>query len=281
MPAAPQEVGGTYGTQGGAATPMSFGNVPQWMMAIPGFQDFYTNLLSGPNAAYGGAVIEGLTMNAPSIFGLEQGQQQNVFGGAITQSELAQQSGYEKLLAGLQQQGIGLSLKDLAIQRGALGRQTPLLNQEHALQMQLLGIEESGAKRDEAFQQQQYTGERAAAGASWAPGTGRGIHEMQAQLADRLKEYGIQGQQETLDYKEQLARLQDQQKSLNIQAQRLGLSSEQLSAQLNNTLAQLGLQGVLTAAQVAQGATDEKGQLAGLFQQILQTAMTQAVPGTG
>ena len=266
----------TSGTAGLGLTPQQTANLSPEMLQLlqqlsggssqSPFMGAYNALATSAGPEMAGLQAQGA--NAALQLPLQQG---------LTQSQMGEQSA----LAGFGLQRIGVERGQLGIQQGAVARELGLLPKEFGLQQQSLGLSEAQAKRQEAFQQKGFEGSRAAAGAYTAAGTGRGIKEMQADLATQLAQYGIQGKEEKLQFQDQMAQLRDQQKNLGLMAQTLGIDAKELTTKLNYTLAQLGLQGAITANQLVGMVYSSDTQQAALAQQLIQQSLAIAPTTTG
>lgn len=250
--------------------------------AIPGGQvsgppgdltGIMTGVTSGPSPTSGSSqanmsAIWNLIQNAiinPSQAGVAQQLQALMGQQGILGDQLGLQQGEAQSNYGFSMRDLGIQQGQLDIEQGALNRRLPYLSAQHGLSQQ--GFDEQLAQAQAGFDQSTrgLMSSQTARGAVGSVGHIQHEGDLKQQLAFQQQTIGRERAGENLSYNEQVASTQDSQKQLGLMSQRLGLSKDEIAYRLNDTMQQLGLNGLMSTESLLQ----QMGQVqAGAFSPI-------------
>lgn len=291
-----------------------------WGGVIDRVEEGVGNAFDNPSQTFSGSNIVDTFASIPDRFssGWQQVQQGNSGGDAgadiaAQAAQLAQQTqqqlqqaqtglpyatAYAQSMFGPQQQALGFSQDSINQQIGmALANkqfQTGQLNEDHQLNMQMLGLDQRGIDSSKmnlselrALAKEQYGLDKSEIGRDFkrtseqllSDATTRGAYTSSGYQRDQKYAYGdalVAHQNADIGYKTKQADFDQAERNLDIQAERLGISKKQLSNQLESALQQLGLSTWMDVNGLMQSLYGNNADQAAMAQQILQWAIQNA-----
>lgn len=224
----------------------------------------------------------------------ERTAMQQAMSQALDRTGLQNQYSNNMARLGLQEQGLGLDRQGNQIQRGMLGLDREGLGVSRKYIGQMMGVSDrdlastlEGIGQNLATDQRNTTSDYTSRGSYFAPfhrldladnyatalrgmSDARRQREAQQYGYDRdLANIGLDDRR--IDYRYQDLGLSD--KRLDLEARKIGLSRDEYEQALDQGLAQLGLQGSMSADQLAAALYSNDAQQAELAQQILMSAL--------
>lgn len=220
--------------------PYQFGNVyvgPAASNDPASLLDQFTQLFNGAIGAPSQALTDDMISSIMQQLG-------------FSQEGLGLQTGQANQAADFARRGLGLQQGGLDIQLGANARQSALLPQLHDLALQEFSAQEGQAQRGADVSLRNLNSSLTPRGAFTSVMGNAQRGDIASQLTETLGGIGRQRQGNELNFQEQLAQNADARKQLGLMQQQLGLSGDEIESRLSNTLAQLGLQGRMSVAQL-------------------------------
>lgn len=212
-----------------------------------------------------------------ALGGLQQTGQNTMLQNQMSQANAQQNAGLSLQQLGLTGQQLGISLSE---QQSAL----PFMQQQQGETLQQEGISNQLMGIQDRQQQQSQRDSMAVSGNTNTAGGNQGWKDLLGQQFLGAKDQAITQQMQGQQYGRSYQLQQDAVKNAQLAIQQNGLSETQVKNQLNQTIAQLGLSGQISAEQIQtamnQIAAGLPAQNAGVIAQILPMIQFQSPQGT-